>query len=86
MAVQYEHPIDPGGSCTKTLTLVRVCRLSDGGCVLGGVLGDIYGRKPVLLTNLSINAISAFLSAFSTSIYWLIFFRALAGLGERSVS
>jgi MFS family permease len=53
-----------------------------GGGFLGGILGDIYGRKPVLLVNLAINAISAFLSAFSPSIYWLIFFRTLAGMGR----
>ncbi|KAJ0401942.1 hypothetical protein P43SY_001989 [Pythium insidiosum] len=51
----------------------------------GGVLGDIYGRKPVLLTTLAINALAAFLSAFSTSIYWLIFFRTVAGLGVGGV-
>ncbi|GLD95802.1 hypothetical protein PINS_up004480 [Pythium insidiosum] len=51
----------------------------------GGVLGDIYGRKPVLLTTLAINALAAFLSAFSTSIYWLIFFRTIAGLGVGGV-
>lgn len=55
------------------------------GGFFGGVLGDVYGRKPVLLTTLAINAASAFLSAFSTSIYWLIFFRTLAGLGVGGV-
>ncbi|KAF1319519.1 Synaptic vesicle glycoprotein, partial [Globisporangium splendens] len=55
------------------------------GGFFGGILGDIYGRKPVLLTTLAINAASAFLSAFSTSIYWLIFFRTLAGLGVGGV-
>ncbi|CAI5720756.1 hypothetical protein KXD40_007479 [Peronospora effusa] len=52
-----------------------------GGGLIGGITGDIYGRKPVLLTTLAINAIAAFLSAFSPNITWLIFFRALAGLG-----
>lgn len=55
------------------------------GGMLGGVLGDHYGRKPVLLTTLAINAAAAFLSAFSTSIYWLILFRAIAGLGVGGV-
>ncbi|DBA01383.1 TPA: hypothetical protein N0F65_007280 [Lagenidium giganteum] len=55
------------------------------GGFFGGIFGDIYGRKPVLLTTLAINAISAFLSAFSTSIYWLIFFRSIAGLGVGGV-
>lgn len=55
------------------------------GGFLGGVLGDVYGRKPVLLTTLAINASSAFLSAFSPSIYWLILFRTLAGVGVGGV-
>lgn len=55
------------------------------GGIFGGMLGDIYGRKPVLLTTLAVNAGSAFLSAFSTSIYWLILFRTLAGVGVGGV-
>ncbi|KAK1946786.1 Synaptic vesicle 2-related protein [Phytophthora citrophthora] len=56
-----------------------------GGGLVGGVAGDFYGRKPVLLTTLAINAIAAFLSAFSPNIYWLIFFRAMAGVGVGGV-
>lgn len=56
-----------------------------GGGLVGGVAGDLYGRKPVLLMTLAINAIAAFMSAFSPNIYWLIFFRALAGLGVGGV-
>ncbi|CEG49344.1 synaptic vesicle [Plasmopara halstedii] len=55
------------------------------GGMIGGVAGDIYGRKPVLLVTLAINALAAFFSAFSPNIYWLIFFRALAGLGVGGV-
>jgi len=55
------------------------------GGMVGGVAGDLYGRKPVLLTTLAINAIAAFLSAFAPNIYWLIFFRAIAGLGVGGV-
>ncbi|TDH74420.1 hypothetical protein CCR75_001483 [Bremia lactucae] len=55
------------------------------GGIVGGVAGDIYGRKPVLLVTLAINAIAAFVSAFSPNIYWLIFFRAVAGLGVGGV-
>ncbi|RLN50028.1 hypothetical protein BBJ29_009851, partial [Phytophthora kernoviae] len=55
------------------------------GGLVGGVAGDLYGRKPVLLTTLAINAVAAFLSAFSPNIYWLIFFRAVAGLGVGGV-
>ncbi|ETK75627.1 hypothetical protein F441_18148 [Phytophthora nicotianae CJ01A1] len=56
-----------------------------GGGLVGGVAGDLYGRKPVLLVTLAINAIAAFLSAFSPNVYWLIFFRATAGLGVGGV-
>ncbi|KAG3115323.1 hypothetical protein PI124_g1292 [Phytophthora idaei] len=56
-----------------------------GGGLVGGVAGDLYGRKPVLLVTLAINAIAAFLSAFSPNVYWLIFFRAMAGLGVGGV-
>ncbi|KAG7384350.1 hypothetical protein PHYPSEUDO_002757 [Phytophthora pseudosyringae] len=56
-----------------------------GGGLVGGVAGDVYGRKPVLVTTLAINAVAAFLSAFSPNIYWLIFFRATAGLGVGGV-
>lgn len=66
--------------CVGFLTAAVFAGMICGG-FLGGVLGDIYGRKPVLLTTLAINAASAFLSAFSTSIYWLILFRTMAGLG-----
>ncbi|CAH0482861.1 unnamed protein product [Peronospora belbahrii] len=55
------------------------------GGFLGGLAGDIYGRKPVILTTLALNAIAAFLSAFSPTISWLIFFRAVAGLGVGAV-
>lgn len=70
--------------CPGFLTAAVFAGMLAGG-FLGGVLGDICGRKPVLLTTLAINAASAFLSAFSTSIYWLIFFRTLAGLGVGGV-
>uniref|UniRef100_M4BP65 Major facilitator superfamily (MFS) profile domain-containing protein n=1 Tax=Hyaloperonospora arabidopsidis (strain Emoy2) TaxID=559515 RepID=M4BP65_HYAAE len=56
-----------------------------GGGLLGGVAGDIYGRKPVLLATLAINAVAAFLSALSTSVAWLTFFRTLAGIGVGGV-
>lgn len=78
----------PNGLCSCIfpgfLTAAVFAGMLAGG-FFGGMLGDIYGRKPVLLTTLAINATSAFLSAFSTSIYWLIFFRTLAGLGVGGV-
>lgn len=52
-----------------------------GGGLMGGLMGDAYGRRPVLLVTLAINAASAFLSALSPSVGWLILFRTLAGVG-----
>jgi MFS family permease len=57
-----------------------------GGGLLGGLMGDTYGRRPVLLVTLAINAASAFLSALSQSVGWLILFRTLAGVGAARVS
>ncbi|POM64102.1 Synaptic vesicle glycoprotein [Phytophthora palmivora] len=69
---------------SSLLTAAVFAGMLAGGLV-GGVAGDLYGRKPVLLTTLAINAIAAFLSAFSPNIYWLIFFRAMAGVGVGGV-
>ncbi|KAF0701059.1 Aste57867_8505 [Aphanomyces stellatus] len=51
------------------------------GGLIGGVMADHYGRRPIVLLNLAINSISALLSALSPSIHWLILFRTLAGIG-----
>ncbi|KAI9919210.1 hypothetical protein PsorP6_012030 [Peronosclerospora sorghi] len=55
------------------------------GGIVSGMAGDLYGRKPVLLTTLAINAGAAFLSALSPSVLWLIFFRTVAGVGVGGV-
>ncbi|MEC3975664.1 MFS transporter [Amycolatopsis sp. H20-H5] len=46
-----------------------------------GKLSDIYGRKPLYLTAITIFLIGSVASAFSTSMYELAGFRALQGLG-----
>ncbi|KAF4141956.1 Sugar (and other) transporter [Phytophthora infestans] len=69
---------------SSLLTAAVFAGMLAGGLV-GGVAGDLYGRKPVLLVTLAINAIAAFLSAFSPNVYWLIFFRAMAGVGVGGV-
>ncbi|RHY16005.1 hypothetical protein DYB36_005916 [Aphanomyces astaci] len=51
------------------------------GGLVGGVMADAYGRRPIVLLNLGINAVSALLSALSPSLNWLILFRCLAGIG-----
>ncbi|RLN15364.1 hypothetical protein BBJ28_00007888 [Nothophytophthora sp. Chile5] len=85
-----------GFACSKCLIVLCLCvflgfltaavfaGMLCGGLV-GGVAGDLYGRKPVLLTTLAINALAAFLSALSPNIYWLIFFRTIAGIGVGGV-
>ncbi|KAF0746955.1 hypothetical protein AaE_007926 [Aphanomyces astaci] len=52
------------------------------GGLVGGVMADAYGRRPIVLLNLGINAVSALLSALSPSLNWLILFRCLAGIGN----
>ncbi|RQM20381.1 hypothetical protein B5M09_005782 [Aphanomyces astaci] len=65
------------GSC---LTAAVFAGMLVGGLV-GGVMADAYGRRPIVLLNLGINAVSALLSALSPSLNWLILFRCLAGIG-----
>lgn len=48
---------------------------------LYGKLSDIYGRKPLFLTAITVFIVGSLLSAFSTSMYMLAAFRALQGLG-----
>lgn len=49
--------------------------------VLAGKLSDIYGRKPFLLAGIIIFIIGAFLSGLSTSIFQMITYRGIQGLG-----
>jgi len=48
---------------------------------LYGKLSDIYGRKPLFITAISIFVIGSLISAFATSMYMLAAFRAIQGLG-----
>jgi EmrB/QacA subfamily drug resistance transporter len=49
--------------------------------ILCGRLGDIYGRRPVLLIGIAIFAVSSALSAIAPSLPSLIAFRVLSGAG-----
>lgn len=49
--------------------------------VLVGKLSDIYGRKPFILWGIGFFMLGAFLSGFSTSIYQLIVYRGISGIG-----
>jgi MFS family permease len=51
-----------------------------GASVVAGRLGDIYGRKRVILLMLLLSAAGAAISAMSTSFAWLLFGRAIQGL------
>lgn len=51
-----------------------------------GFAADKFGRRPVLLASMIVNALSALLSSLCPNfpgreVYWLLFFRILAGLG-----
>lgn len=46
-----------------------------------GKLGDLFGRKPLLLTALTIFLIGSMVSAFAGDITWLIIGRAIQGAG-----
>jgi EmrB/QacA subfamily drug resistance transporter len=48
---------------------------------LYGKLSDIYGRKPLFLTAISIFIVGSVLCTFATSMYMLAGFRAVQGLG-----
>lgn len=48
---------------------------------LYGKLSDIFGRRPLFLTSISIFVLGSFLSSFATSMLTLAAFRAFQGLG-----
>ena len=48
---------------------------------LYGKLGDMYGRKPLFITAITVFIIGSLLCTFSTSMYMLAGFRAVQGLG-----
>ncbi|RKT55654.1 MDR family MFS transporter [Saccharothrix australiensis] len=48
---------------------------------LYGRFSDLYGRKPLLLTGLTIFLVGSLLSGLATSMVALIFFRAVQGIG-----
>jgi MFS family permease len=49
--------------------------------VLVGKLSDIYGRKPFILIGLIVFIIGSFLAGLSNTIYELIVYRGIQGLG-----
>ncbi len=48
---------------------------------IAGKLSDMYGRRPILLSGVAIFVISSLLSGLAPSVEWLIFWRAVQGIG-----
>ncbi len=48
---------------------------------IAGKLSDMYGRRPILLSGVAIFVISSLLSGLAPSVEWLIFWRAIQGIG-----
>jgi len=53
-----------------------------GGCILGGWLSDIFGRKKIIILSAVPFAASCVLMGCSTSVTMVVFSRAMAGLGD----
>src|SRR5919198_2061124 len=51
---------------------------------IAGKLSDIYGKKKVLLIIMIIYAIGVFVAGFATNIYFMLFARAIQGIGMSS--
>jgi EmrB/QacA subfamily drug resistance transporter len=49
--------------------------------LLGGRLGDIYGRRRVFITGIAIFAAASFAGGFATTEWWLLIARAVQGAG-----
>jgi MFS transporter, AAHS family, 4-hydroxybenzoate transporter len=69
----------PAGVLTYALTAGNLGMLL--GSLIAGLLGDRYGRKPVLIGSVTVFGIFSFFSAFVTSPAQLAAARALTGLG-----
>jgi sugar porter (SP) family MFS transporter len=69
------------GFVVSILTLGCLC-----GALLGGGLGDRFGRKRVMLFSAILFIISALGSSMSSDVYWLMIFRLIGGFGVGMIS
>src|ERR671918_1474481 len=49
--------------------------------LLGGYLTDLFGRRRVLVWSILLYGFSAFFAGYSTSVYWLLFWRCCTFVG-----
>src|SRR5512136_462734 len=49
--------------------------------LLGGRLGDIFGRRRIFITGIAVFAAASFVGGFATSEWWLLAARAVQGAG-----
>ena len=49
--------------------------------LLGGYLTDLFGRRRVLVWSILLYAFSALAAGYSTSVYWLLFWRCCTFVG-----
>lgn len=73
-------------SAITNLTLSSFFLFYSIGILLWGPLSDKYGRKPILTMGAIIYIISSISCAISTSVYFLIFARAMQGIGAGGIT
>lgn len=81
MAEYFKTPVS-----LVNLTLILFFIFFSAGMLLWGPLSDKYGRKPVLLTGLTVYILASLLSACSVNVYQLIVFRVFQAIGGGAAS
>ncbi|HBC94884.1 MAG TPA: MFS transporter [Pelotomaculum sp.] len=81
MAEYFKAPVN-----LVNLTLILFFIFFSAGMLLWGPLSDKYGRKPVLLTGLTVYILASICSACATDIYQLITFRVFQAIGGGAAS
>jgi MFS transporter, DHA1 family, multidrug resistance protein len=81
MAVFFNVPVS-----LVNLTLILFFVFFAAGILLWGPLSDKYGRKPILLSGLTIYVLASVLCAVSSDIYLLILFRIFQAIGGSAAS
>ncbi|WP_348774255.1 MFS transporter [Micromonospora sp. WMMD987] len=73
---------DLGFSETGMAWVVNVYGLALGGLMLlGGRMGDIFGRRRIFMTGIALFTVASLLGGFATADWWFLGARALQGVG-----